>query len=163
MAYRLDNTRYLRVGCVLYNDKNSLCINIHAMTTEWKGMTLIHRKKYIDHKEEGDVHTTTPTNRGVEETVFYAALVKKVELKVDGTLLASDVTTLNKGGWAFKLEEKESIRALTGMVAFREELDRRDARPGSPLWSDIIERPELTSEMFREEQFFFALLFARCL
>eukprot|EP00973_Karenia_brevis_P057722 8029290-Karenia_brevis.AAC.1 len=44
--------------------------------------------------------------------VFYEAIVKLVELYVDGRMMQGDASSLSKGGWTFKIYNEASVRAI---------------------------------------------------
>ena len=55
---------------------------------------------------------TEPTEEPVRCVIFYRALVRVVELHVDGRMFQGDATALSKGGWTFKLDAGERVRSI---------------------------------------------------
>ena len=54
--------------------------------------------------------------------IFYRALVKVVELYVDGRMMQGDASALSKGGWSFKVHEKESVQAIASAAVIESRL-----------------------------------------
>ena len=64
-----------------------------------------------------------PIEEPVRCIIFYRALVKVVELYVDGTMThGDDASALSKGGWSFKIEEGERIRAIASATALEDRM-----------------------------------------
>ena len=55
---------------------------------------------------------TEPTGEQVKAIVFYSALVKAVELYLDGRMHQGDASTLASGGWSYRIDNSESFRAI---------------------------------------------------
>jgi hypothetical protein len=69
-------------------------------------------KEYRKSDAEGSEIVLEPTEEPLRAIVFYRALVKVVELQVDGRMMQGDATALSRGGWSFKVQEEERIRAV---------------------------------------------------
>ena len=52
--------------------------------------------------------------------INYRTLVKLVELYVDGRMMQGDATALGKGGWSFRIEKEDSIRAIASAIVAEE-------------------------------------------
>ena len=63
-----------------------------------------------------------PTEEPLEGIIFYRALVKVVELYVDGRMMQGDASALSKGGWSFKVDEGERVRAIAAAVVLENQL-----------------------------------------
>ena len=124
IAYRSDNSRELSVAMVLYNDKDSQSVNAHSCRSLWSGMAVQHRKEYRLTNAEGAETVLEPTEDPVQCVVFYRAIVKVVELYVDGRMMQGHASTLSKGGWSFKVYEGESIRAIASALIADAQLSR---------------------------------------
>ena len=116
VAYQPDATRELRVGVVVYNDSSKDCVELHSCKPMWTGMNIIHKKEYRLTVAEGALIVTEPAEEAVKCMIFYRALVKVVELYVDGRMFQGDASALSKGGWAFKVDEHERVRAISSAL-----------------------------------------------
>ena len=63
-----------------------------------------------------------PTEEPARLIIHYRNLVKAVELLVDGRLTNGDVAALVKGGWTFRVEKEERIRAIAAAMVIEHEL-----------------------------------------
>jgi hypothetical protein len=121
VAYRPDASRELSIGIVHYNDRNAQSVQVHNCRSIWTGTAVCHKQEYRKYDSEGSDIVLVPTEEPVRSIIFYSALVKVVELYVDGRMMQGDASVLTKGGWSFKVDSAERIRAIAGAVA----LDRR--------------------------------------
>ncbi len=65
---------------------------------------------------------TEPTEEIVRCQIPYRALVKVVELYVDGRMFQGDASALSKGGWSFKLDAGERVRSIAIATVLEKEL-----------------------------------------
>ena len=105
VAYQPNASRELSVAVVLYNDRNNQSIEAHSCRTLWTGTAVRHIKEYRKTDAEGSDIVLEPTEEPVRCIIFYRALVKVVELYVDGRMMQGDASALSKGGWSFKLQQ----------------------------------------------------------
>ena len=87
----------------------------------WTGTSVRHLREYRKTDAEGSEIVLEPTEEPVRCIIFYRALVKVVELYVDGRMMQGDATALSKGGWTFKLEEGEKVRAIASATVLEHE------------------------------------------
>ena len=99
-------------------------------------------KEYRKHDDEGVTVVLEPTEDPVMVIVPYQALVKKIELYVDGRIHQGDASALAKGGWSFHLEDEETVMAIASAVVLSRALG--EAPP-----SDIERRLAQDEEVFR--------------
>ena len=71
VAYRPNDSRELKVGVVLYNDKAADSVEIHSCKSAWTGMNIVHRKEYRLTVAEGSHIVTEPTEEVVKCRIFY--------------------------------------------------------------------------------------------
>jgi len=81
-----------------------------------------HLKEYRRSDADGSEVVLEPTEEPVKSIIFYRALVKVVELYVDGRMFQGDASTLAKGGWTFKIDEGERIRAISSAIVVENQL-----------------------------------------
>ena len=67
---------------------------------------------------------TTPTEDPVRCVVFYRMLIRVVELLADGRMMQGDITALRQGGWTFKTEPIERVRAVAEALVLKTNLAR---------------------------------------
>ena len=77
-----------------------------------RGTAVTHVKEYRKYDAEGSEIVLEPTEEPVKCLIHYRALVKVVELYVDGRMMQGDASSLSKGGWSFRLDAGERIRAI---------------------------------------------------
>jgi hypothetical protein len=93
-------SRELSVAYVLRNDKENQKVEAQGCRTTWTGTSVRHRKEYRrTNAEEAEV-VLEPTEEPVRIYTHNRALVKAVELYLDGRMMQSDATALSKGGWS---------------------------------------------------------------
>ena len=90
-------------------------------------MCVVHRKEYRLPVAEGALTTTEPTDEIIKCIIYYRALVKAVELHVDGRMMQGDATQLSRGGWSFKMDEEEGVRAISAALLVARDIDSRTA------------------------------------
>ena len=78
----------------------------------WTGTAVCHVKEYRKSDAEWSEIVLEPTEEPVRCVIPYRALVKVVELHVDGRMFQGDASALSKGLWSFKLDDEERIRAI---------------------------------------------------
>ena len=122
IAYQTDESRELSVAYVIRNDKDELKVECHSCRSVWKGTGIHHSKEYHAVDEDGAEIVLTPTESAVKIIVPYANIVKLVELYVEGRMMQGDASALSKGGWTFRVESRERVRAISeAMVLSRME------------------------------------------
>ena len=82
-------------------------------------MGVSHLKEYHKSDAEGTEVSLEPTGKPVETSIKYPALVKVVELYVDGRMHQGDASTLSKGGWMFNITSEERVRAVAQALRVR--------------------------------------------
>eukprot|EP00973_Karenia_brevis_P009582 1293790-Karenia_brevis.AAC.1 len=92
IAYRPDTSRELSVAFVLYNDKNEQSVQAQSCRSVWTGTAVQHLKEYRKSDSEGSEIVLEPTEEPVKIVVFYRAIVKLVELYVDGRMMQGDAS-----------------------------------------------------------------------
>eukprot|EP00973_Karenia_brevis_P054381 7555419-Karenia_brevis.AAC.1 len=90
IAYGPDTSRELSIAFVLYNDKNQQRVEAQSCRSVWTGTAVQHVKEYRKSDAEGSEIFLEPTEEPVKIVVFYRAIVKLVELYVDGRLMQGD-------------------------------------------------------------------------
>ena len=105
-----------------YNDREQQSVEVHSCRSVWSGTSVRHLKEYRQTVAEGAGIALAPTDEPVRSIVLYQALVRAVELYVDGRMFQGDATTLSKGGWMFKVREEERVRAIAGASVLAERL-----------------------------------------
>ncbi|MDP7559647.1 MAG: hypothetical protein QF745_03810, partial [Planctomycetota bacterium] len=73
--------------------------------------------------------------------VFYSALVKVVELYVDGRLFQGDASTLGNGGWSYRMSDEESIRAVANAAVVASQCERVPVQRAAPA-SELFDSPD---------------------
>ncbi len=122
VAYRLTDSKELSVALVLFNDKANECVQAHSYRSSWTGTAVTHAKEYRRSDAEGSEIVTEPTEETVRCQIQYRALVKVVELYVDGRMFQGDASALSKGGWSFKLDAGERVRSIAIATVLEKEL-----------------------------------------
>ena len=113
VVYQSDTSKELSVAAILFNDKSNQCVEAHRCRTVWTGTRVRHLKEYRKSDAEGSEILLEPIEELVRCVIQYRALVKVVELYVDGRMMMQgDATALSKGGWTFKIDEGARIRAI---------------------------------------------------
>jgi hypothetical protein len=125
VAYRSDASRELSVAVVHYNDRANQSVEVHNCRSTWTGTAVRHVKEYRKYDADGSEVVLEPTEEPVRSIIHYSALVKVVELYVDGRMMQGDASTLSKGGWSFKVNQGEQIRAIAGAIALSYQLNKR--------------------------------------
>ena len=82
--------------------------------------------------------------------IFYAALVKKVELLRDGRLMHQDASELAKGGWTYQMTHQDRIRGIAEAVAIERvltstEYERTSTAEGISFHNQSSRKPLLCS------------------
>ena len=113
VTYQTNESRELSIAYVLRNIKDELKVECHACRSVWKGTGIHHLKEYHAVDEEGAEIVLTPTESAVKIIVPYANLVRVVELYVEGRMMQGDASALSKGGWTFKVDSQEKVRAIS--------------------------------------------------
>ena len=122
VAYQPDSSRELSVAVVLYNDRNNQSVEAQSCRSIWTGTAVCHVREYRKSDAEGSEIVLEPTEEPVRCVIFYRALVKVIELYVDGRMMQGDASALSKGGWSFKLDEGERIRAIATATVLENQL-----------------------------------------
>ena len=95
-------------------------------------MQVKHVPEYRRTDSEGSIVVLDPTEELVKVVIFYRALVKVVELGADGRMAQGDASALSKGGWSFKIDPSESVRAIAEASVLRRRCESRlTLRPNS--------------------------------
>ena len=99
VAYQPGASRELSVAIVLHNDRSQQSIEAQSCGSVWTGTAVRHLREYRTSNEDGAEIVFEPTDEPVRCIIFYRALVRVVELYVDGRMFPGDATALSKGGW----------------------------------------------------------------
>ena len=117
VAYQGGGSRKLQIAGVMYNDRANQRVEAHSYRSLWIGMSVVHKKEYRRTDAEGSSVVLEPTEEPVKTSIPYRALIKVVELHMDGRMFQGDATTLSKGGWTYRIDADESVRAVAAAVA----------------------------------------------
>ena len=126
IAYRPGESGELSVAHVHYNDTSQDLVTAHSCKGTWSGTAVLWKKLYRQHDEEGSSEILETTEDPVMAMIPYRAIVRTVELLVDGRMFAGDASALSKGGWQFKVSHTEGIRAIAEAVVLSDELRSLD-------------------------------------
>ena len=97
-------SKEVSVGRVLRNVKDEARVVVHVHRGEWNAVHVVHKPLYLTH--EG-VETLEVTDRRVEASKGYTALVHPVELLSGGEIRAGDSRKLLDGGWKLRVSRNE--------------------------------------------------------
>ena len=122
VAYRLDDSHEVSVAYVLANDRNNHSVDVQSCRSVWTGTHIRHLKEYREVQDGDTVVVTTPTEDPVRSVVFYRMLIRVVELLTDGRMMQGDITALSQGGWTFKTDSTERVRAIAEALVLKDRL-----------------------------------------
>ena len=126
VAYlRAGSDRELVVGKVEENVRQDRHVLVHCYQATWRNVAVRWRPVYFETVEQGDKETLETTGRPKQEPVRYAALVRVVELLIDGELAHASSRALDRSGYRLYIPESEvnyacrqwRCDAPTGLVA----------------------------------------------
>jgi len=126
VAYlRAGSDRELVVGKVEENVRQDRHVLVHCYRATWRNVAVQWKPVYFEAVAEGDKETLEVTGRPKQEPVRYAALVRVVELLVDGELAHASSRALDRSGYRLHIPESEvsfacrqwRADAPTGLVA----------------------------------------------
>ena len=101
------------IAIVLRNFKDQSSIEAHSCRSTWSGTAVLHLREYRRTTVgEGSQIVLEPTDEYVKVMVSYTAVIRTVELHVDGRLMQGDASALSKGGWSLKMEDAEKFERL---------------------------------------------------
>ena len=100
VAYlRAGSDRELVVGKVEENVRQDRHVLVHCYQAMWRNVAVRWRPFYFETVEQGDKETLEATGRPKQEPARYAALVRVVELLIDGELAHASSRALDRSGY----------------------------------------------------------------
>ena len=152
VAYQPDASRELSVAFVLRNNTAVGSVEAQSCRSIWSGCAVVHLKEYRKTDAQGSEVVLEPTEEPVKCVIFYRALVKVVELYQDGRMMQGYATALSKGGWTFKIDSEERVRAIASALALHHNLlSTRSEEPRSAGFT-LVSGPEGTSRCFDQRE-----------
>ena len=120
-----EDRKYLAIGKVLQNTRQDRNILVQCMRATWTHVTLKWKLVYFLPVEQGDRETLEATGNPKTEPVKYSALIRVVDLLVEGELGHSCTRALDRSGYRLKIEA-DQVHCFC-------QLWREDAVPTGPV------------------------------